>query len=181
MSGWRSGDDTAIELGRLLAVESALHQLLGSAALLAHVPMVVCALDEQAMLHADHVAALVDHLPRRDGVDRAALQVLGPLDAAWPALGAMRDEPLDLLFAYRQMVLPRLLEAVIALEVGCSLAAERSLKRSLGATQRDLEDSIDAMDRLLARLGCSADDERPSVVAAGRLFVTAAGPLGLGF
>ena len=179
MTTWRSGDQTAAELGRLLAVESLLHDQLGQASRTAQPPALVCLLDERSMLHASHVELLVDHLPRRDGVDRASLLVLGELEPVVEELRDLAADAATLLVAYREVLVVRVIEAVISLEVGCSDAAERSLRRSLGLVLTDLEESLGPLDATLGRHAIVRSPLPPPAAALGQLITEVVGPLGL--
>ena len=179
MTSWRSGDQTAVELGRLLAVESWLHQQLGEASRAAQSPALVCLLDERSMLHASHVELLTDHLPRRDGVDRASLLVLGELEPVVEQLRDLAGDAATLLVAYREVLVVRVIEAVISLEVGCSDAAERSLRRSLGMVLKDLEDSLDPLDATLGSQRVVRSPLPPAVAAFAQRCTEVVGPLGL--
>lgn len=135
---WWSGEQMADELGRLIAVLRLLHEVLGAASMVADDPALVCSLDERSMAHAQQAELLVDHLPRRDGVDRMALINLGPLDGLDDLLQRHVAQPALLLRAHQALVLPRLARAVDRLSSHTSDAAERSLRRSLRFVAVDL-------------------------------------------
>lgn len=179
MSTWRSGEATAADLGRLLAVEAALHQHLGAASLVAERPAVVCLLDERSLIHAAHVEMLMDHLPRRDSVNRADLIVLGPLTAAVDQFAMLCADAPTLLLAYREVLVRRVIDAVLSLEVNCSEAAERSLRRSLRMVLFDLEDSLPSLDDALGRLMIGRAPLPSPVTELDERLTAAIGPRGL--
>ena len=136
MTVWRNGAVTAVLIGRLCGISRLLHASIGASALNEDDPRLVVALDEISMLHAHHADVLFDHLPKRDGIDRESLIDPGAFGhaveiAASRGPGALAD-------LYRAEVLPRLATSVADLAEGCSVAAERNLRRSLDAISLDL-------------------------------------------
>ena len=128
----------ASELGRLIAVLRLLHEVLGVASLESGDPATTCSLDEYSMRHSHQAELLIDHLPRRDGVERAALIDLGSLLGLDDVLRARFSAPELLLAAHEEVVLAWLVRNVDRMIAQTSDAAERSLRRSLRFVAADL-------------------------------------------
>ena len=167
MTTWRSGAQTASLVGRMVAVSDALHRILGHAADHEGHAAATVLLDELSLQHAWHAELLTDRLPRRAGVDRAALAVLGPLAEPLAVLDelATGGDVVGVTAAYRLVLLPRVIEHGSNLATGCSEAAERSLRRSLGFVALDLSQALARSGSLLVAL--TRDDAAES--HAGRV------------
>ena len=148
---WRDGAITAGLIGRLCGLSRLLHASLGASALHQHNPRRVVVLDEIAMLHAHHADVLLDHLPKRDGIDRESLIDPGAFGHA-VEIAASRG-PEALVDLYRAEMLPRLVISVADLAEGCSVAAERNLRRSLDAISRDLTEITERVSAITGPQG----------------------------
>ena len=130
---WRSGHETALELGRLCGAFRGLHHALGMRAPFLEEPAQVVFCSEWARLHAWHAELLFERLPLRAGFDRES--VCTPGDFVLMTEGLSDDE---FLVVYRQL-LSRIHEAVVSLGEGASPASERSVARAARLVLSDLE------------------------------------------
>jgi hypothetical protein len=155
LSTWRSGDEVALEVGRLCALCRELHVLLGEGAQAGSVAGLVVSLDEWSLQLAEHAASLYELLPLRAGFDRDVALDPGVFH---PALAQLRSwsaagDDVALLAGFVDEVLPALRREVATLREGCSEAAERSLRRALGFLTLDLDEAARIGGARLAQLG----------------------------
>ena len=185
MTAWRSGEQTARLVGRMAAVSSSLHRILGAAADHEGQASATVLLDELSLQHAWHAEILTERLPLRAGIDRAELTVLGPLADPLAVLTELAEggDVVGVVAAYRLVVLPRLIEHGGDLAAGCSEAAERSLRRALSFGALDLSEAIVRSGSLLVSLtsegGAEAHAGRVAGDLSGAVAAAAGGP-GLG-
>jgi hypothetical protein len=185
MTTWRSGAQTAALVSRMVAVSDALHRTLGAAADHPGQPAATVLFDELSLQHAWHAELLTERLPRRAGVERAELTVLGRLAEPMAMLAELADggDVVGVAAAYRLVVLPRLIEHGGDLAAGCSDAAERSLRRSLSFVALDLSQALARSGSLLVSLTADEGAEAHAGRVASDLssaVATAAGGPGLG-
>ena len=169
----------------MVAVSEALHRLLGAAADHEGHPSATVLFDELSLQHAWHAELLTERLPRRAGVDRAELTVLGPLAGPFDVLAELASggDLVAVAASYRLVVLPRLIEHGGDLAAGCSEAAERSLRRSLSFVALDLSAALARSGSLLVTLTGDASAEAHAGRVASDLssaVARAAGGAGLG-
>jgi len=185
MTAWRSGEETAARVGRMVGASRALHRILGVASGHQGHPAATVLLDELSLQHAWHGDLLADRLPRRAGVDRAALSVLGPLEAPFSVVEELASggDVVGVVAAHRLVLLPRLIEHGADLSAGCSEAAERSLRRSLSFVALDLAQALARTGSLLIALteepAAHAHASRVAGDLSGAVAAAADGP-GLG-
>lgn len=166
MSTWRSGAETASHVGRMAAVSMRLHQILGTASMASEHPTATVMFDELSLEHAWHASLLTERLPRRAGVNRADLLVLGPIGPAMEVMAELASggDTVGVASAYRSVMLPRLIESGGDIAASCSQAAERSLLRSLAFIGLDLEAATKRSGALVESLtgdrGSAAHAER---------------------
>jgi len=129
---WRSGEETARDLGRLSAAFARLHTDLGEVALTLATPAATVLLAECALLHSWHGELLFDRLPFRAGFDRHS--VCDPGDFVVDFEG--REEA-AVLAGYGDL-LARLIQEVTQLGRNSSAAAERAVARAARLILSDL-------------------------------------------
>jgi len=171
VSSWRSGEETAALVGRMAAVSSSLHGILGRASNHEGHAAATVLLDELSLQHAWHAEILTERLPLRAGVDRKDLTVLGgiagPIDVVDEL--ASGGDVVGVVAAYRLVLLPRLIEHGGALAVGCSDAAERTLRRSLSFVALDLTQALVRAGSLLVTMTADRAAEAHGSRVAGDL------------
>jgi hypothetical protein len=158
MMEWRSGVETAAQVGEACAAFRSLHGVLGKSASSSMIPAVTVALDERALEHAWHAEILFERLPHRDGVDREALVrpgTLGPLIDLLEGVGADHDA-LEVLAVYAAS-LSTLTASVSSLRTHASPAAERALQRACRFIEFDLEDAQTRSSEVLSALTADID------------------------
>ncbi len=167
MTTWRSGDELAVDVGRLCAVDDVLHRLLGSAANKDEDPAIAVLFDEWSMQAAEHNEWLTDRLPFRAGFDRGAVRQLGTYRDLVEALQHLTDDHNEVgLFAgVVEVLFPAILDDLAQIDTRCSPAADRSLQRRLGFLTSDLTKAVLDGRGYLGRLTTDAP-VRASVASA---------------
>jgi hypothetical protein len=148
---WYSADEVAIDVGRLSAVASRLHSVLGSGALRCEDPSLTVLVDEWSLYFAEHAMALFDRLPLRAGFDRASVVHVGAYGPALALIDQRSQEGEELFFfaGFVTGVLPVLRRDAAALAQRTGDIAEKSLRRSLAFFALDLEAmAVAGADRL---------------------------------
>jgi len=168
---WRTGEETATDVGRLCAVSRRLHEVLGISSLVARGPALVVALDELSLQHAWHAELLFEQLPLRAGYDREAAVQLGgvasPLDLL-ASLGAAGDD-VGLLAGYARVILPRVTLSLEVVSQSTTEVAERSLRRATRLICSDLAAAEPLVEQLAEGMIAASGAAEHAVFVVGDL------------
>ena len=168
---WRSGHETALDVGRLCAVSRHLHGILGRAALQSERPPLTVAFDEWSLEHGWHGDVLFERLPLRADFSRERVIVLDELAPSFAVLEdfAAGGHDLELLGAYGDALLPLLVSSFGSVATQTSDSAERALRRSIRLITSDLMVAQERSRELEQTLGAS-NQERERLAAGSLAF-----------
>lgn len=160
MSTWRSGEEMAVDVGRIGAVSSTLHKILGAGAQLSSLPSVTVLCDEWSLEAAEHSEWLTDRLPFRADFDRASFLHVGNYSEALATVRAWSEAGDDLAFfaGIVEVILQTLHDDVVGIAGRTSKAGDQNLLRRLGFIQSDLARALSEGRVPLARLTKDAEN-----------------------